>query len=157
MEMLRQSEGTLMKVCLCFTDRSPDGIRDLYQSIVCALWSSWPSFRGDSRRNTWVMRIALNVAGMELRRRSREPETVEMDERFYAALADEATDARYQRLYWLIDQLDDADERRLLLLYLDRYKLKDIASMTGCTEAAVKQSIYRIKQKLRTLKQQYDE
>lgn len=154
LEMLRQCEGTLMKVCLYFTDRQSDNIRDLYQEIAVNLWNAWPAFRGESSLNTWVTRIALNVAGQQLRKRKSRPQMVEMDERFYDMLADEATDQRYQQLYRLIDRLENSADRRLLFLYLDRYRLREIAEMTGTTEAAVKQSIYRIKQKLIELNQQ---
>lgn len=155
--MLRQCQGTLMKVCLYYTDRKPDSIRDLYQEIACNMWTAWPSFQGKSSLNTWVTRIALNVAGQGVRKRKRQAQFVDMDERFYDRLADEATDARYQRLYRLIDRLENEADRRLLFLYLDRHRLRDIAEMTGMTEAAVKQRIYRIKQKLSILNQQENE
>ena len=136
LKMLRHCEGTLIKVCLYFTDRSRDDFRDL---------------------NTWVTRIALNVAGQEIRKRKRLPQFVELDESFYDILADEATDLRYHRLYDLIDRLDDDDERKLLFLYLDRKRLREIAEITGTTETAVKQKLYRIKQKLNNLKTAEDE
>lgn len=88
LKMLRHCEGTLMKVCLYFTDRSRDDFRDLYQEIACTLWEAWPTFRGESDLNTWVTRIALNVAGQEIRKRKRLPQFVELDESFYDTLAD---------------------------------------------------------------------
>lgn len=157
LKMLRHCEGTLIKVCLYFTDRSRDDFRDLYQEIACTLWEAWPTFRGECDLNTWVTRIALNVAGQEIRKRKRLPQFVELDESFYDTLADEATDLRYHRLYDLIDRLDDDDERKLLFLYLDRKRLREIAEITGTTEAAVKQRLYRIKQKLNNLKTAEDE
>lgn len=157
LKMLRHCEGTLIKVCLYFTDRSRDDFRDLYQEIACTLWEAWPTFRGESDLNTWVTRIALNVAGQEIRKRKRLPQFVELDESFYDTLADEATDLRYHRLYDLIDRLDDDDERKLLFLYLDRKRLREIAEITGTTETAVKQKLYRIKQKLNALKTTEDE
>lgn len=157
LKMLRHCEGTLIKVCLYFTDRSRDDFRDLYQEIACTLWEAWPTFRGESDLNTWVTRIALNVAGQEIRKRKRLPQFVELDESFYDILADEATDLRYHRLYDLIDRLDDDDERKLLFLYLDRKRLREIAEITGTTETAVKQKLYRIKQKLNDLKTTEDE
>lgn len=153
--MLRTSEGTLVKICLYFTDCRDDFL-DLYQDIVCALWESWEGFRGESDLNTWVTRIALNVAGQKVRRNERLPQFIALDESVCDLLADEATDLRYQPLYSLIGQLDDS-EQRLLLLYLDRKPLREIATMTGSTEAAVKQKIYRIKHKLLKLKQQNNE
>ena len=157
LKMLRQCEGTLMKVCLYFTDRRRDDFRDLYQEIACTIWEAWPTFRGESDVNTWVTRIALNVAGQEIRKRKRMPQFVELEESFYDTLADEASDLRYHRLYNLIDRLDDDDERKLLFLYLDRKRLREIAEITGTTESAVKQKLYRIKQKLNDLKASEDE
>ena len=152
LQMLRQCEGTIVKVCLCFTNRQADEIRDLYQEIACTLWEAWPSFRGGSDPNTWVTSIALNVAAQEKRRRKQLPQFVELDESLYDSLADEASDQRYRRLYELIDRLGDED-RKLLFLYLDRKRLREIAKMTGYSETAVKQRLYRIKKKLITLNQ----
>lgn len=42
LEMLNQCQGIVMKVCLCFTDRQPANIDDLYQDIVSELWTSYP-------------------------------------------------------------------------------------------------------------------
>ena len=154
LKMLRHCEGTLMKVCLYFTDRSRDDFRDLYQEIACTLWKAWPTFRGESDLNTWVTRIALNVAGQEIRKRKRMPLFVELDESFYDTLADEATDLRYQPLYRLIDSLQDDYDRKLLFLYIDHHPLREIADITGTTEAAVKQRLYRIRQQLIEIKQQ---
>lgn len=157
LEMLRQNEGFLMKVCLSFTNRKAEDIRDLYQEIACNLWESWPTFRGESEISTWVMRVALNVAGQEVRRWSKRLDFVEVSDTFYANLAEDATDLRYQRLYQLIDHLEDVEDRRLLFLYLDSKPLREISEMTGLTEPAVKQRIYRIKKKLYELNKRIED
>ena len=51
MEMLARCERTLFKVCLFYTDRQPDNVRDMYQDIMCNLWQAWPSFRHESKEN----------------------------------------------------------------------------------------------------------
>ena len=61
--MLRQHEGFLLKVCLVFGGRGREDFKDLYQEIALNLWESWKFFRGESDPGTWVVRIALNVAG----------------------------------------------------------------------------------------------
>lgn len=157
MQMLRECDSTLLKVCYYFTNRRREDFRDLYQEIVCTIWTSWPTFRGESSRKTWVTRIALNVAGQQVRRRKRAPQFVELDENFYTLLADDATDTRYQRLYDLINRLENNEDRTLLFLYLDRHRLQEIAEITGGTEAAVKQKIYRLKQQLNRLAQHENE
>jgi RNA polymerase sigma-70 factor (ECF subfamily) len=154
LQMLSQCEGILIKVCRYFTRRRPCDFRDLYQEIVCTLWELWPTFRGESKPSTWVTRIALNVAGQEIRKRKRMPLFVEYDAAIHDILSDEATDLRYQSLYRLIDNLQDDYDRKLLFLYIDCHTLREIADITGTTEAAVKQRLYRIRQQLLEMKQQ---
>ncbi len=127
---------------------------DKDQEIVCTLWELWPTFRGESKPSTWVTRIALNVAGQEIRKRKRMPLFVEYDAAIHDILSDEATDLRYHPLYRLIDNLQDDYDRKLLFLYIDRHPLREIADITGTTEAAVKQRLYRIRQQLLEMKQQ---
>lgn len=52
MGMLRRSDSTIFKICLMFTDRDPENVKDMYQDIVCSLWESWPRFRGQCKENT---------------------------------------------------------------------------------------------------------
>lgn len=157
LEMLRQCEGTLLKVCLYFTDRRRESVRDLYQEIACVLWESWPKYRGESKLNTWVTGIALNVAGQELRKRNKAPLFVELDESLCDTLADEQGDSLYRRLYRLIDRLGNDGDRKLLFLYLDGKSNHEIAGLTGLTVVSVKKRLHRIKIKLKELNTQEDE
>lgn len=156
-QMLRRSRRIIYGICLAFTDRQPDNVDDLYQEIVCNLWRGWSKFRGESNPTSWVYRIALNTAGMELRKRKRREryEFIPIDENLLNTLS-ERIDPRREELYELIDQLPD-DEKKLLFLYLDHLTHTQIAEITGTTEDAVKQHIYRVKQKLIQLHKQEDE
>lgn len=156
MQMLRQCEGTVAKVCLYFSHRHKEDFRDLYQEIVCTLWESWPCFRSESSLNTWVFQIAFNVAGQHVRHKRRRPEFVQYDEKYYSAWVEESEDSRYRKLYQLIDQLQNEEDRNLLFLYLDGHRIHEIASLTNSTENAVKQRLYRIRQTLQKLKQEND-
>ena len=133
--MLRRSQGILYRVCLAFTDRQPGSIDDLRQEIVCNLWQGWPKFRAESDTTTWVYRVALNTARSELRKQRR-----------HGRHSTLPIDAR------LCDTL--ADEKELVFLYLDGLTNAQIAAVTGASEAAAKQRIYRIRQKLIILHQQ---
>ena len=156
-QMLRRSRRIIYGICLAFTDRQPNNVDDLYQEIVCNLWRGWPKFRGESNPTSWVYRIALNTAGMELRKRKRREryEFIPIDESLLDLLSEEI-DPRREELYELIDQLPD-DEKKLLFLYLDHLSHAQIAEITGTTEDAVKQHIYRVKQKLVRLHQNENE
>lgn len=158
LQMLKQCEGTLLKVCFTFSSRRHDDFRDLYQEIAATLWESWPRYKCESAPNTWVTRVALNVALQEARKRRNRPSFVEFDEKFYDTLATDAAEPRYQRLYRLIDKLENDDDRIIIYFYLDGKKLRDISQiMGGISENAVKQRIYRIKKDLMKLKEQQNE
>lgn len=156
-QMLRKSHRILYHVCIAFTDRKAESVNDLYQEIVLNLWRGWPEFRGRSDTTSWVYRVALNTAGTELRRRKHRDKMVlvPLNDAIVRTLTEE-TDPAKELLYELIDKLDD-DEKKLLLLYLDRISYAHIGLLTGLSEVTARQRIYRIKKKLVHLKQQEDE
>lgn len=156
LSMLRDSQRIIFNICLTFTNRQPDNVRDLYQDIVCNLWTAWRHFRHKSTPQTWLYRIALNTATGKLRRHRRAPQMVSIDESILATLTDPSENKIYDELYQLIDLLDK-EEKRLLFLYLDRHTMKEIAQITQSTEDAVKHRIMRLKRKLIKLKEsQYE-
>lgn len=144
---LSRCERTVFKVCLTYTDRQPDSVRDLYQEIVCNLWQAWPRFRRESSENTWVYRIALNTAAAQLRKRSRTPAIVQLTDEMVATLVDQQHEELENKLYRLIDQLGTAD-KSLILLYLDNIPYIQIADIVGISETTARKRVERIKQKL---------
>jgi RNA polymerase sigma-70 factor (ECF subfamily) len=154
LELLNRCQGTILRLCMLYTDRQPDSINDLYQDIASALWESWSTYRGKSKHNTWVTGVALNTARKYLEHRKRMPQFVELRDSLCYHLADEASDPLYQTLYELIDSLDNDNDREIMYLYLANKKYSEIARETGTTESAVKQRIYRIKKKLKQLNEQ---
>lgn len=151
MAMLARCERTVFKVCLFYTDRQPDNVRDMYQDIVCNLWQAWPRFRGESSENTWVYRIAINTAATQLRRRNRTLGIVRLTDEMVATLADCQQENLAESLYRLIDLLGKTD-KSLILLYLDKIPYDQIAEIVGITETAARKRVERIKQKLIQLK-----
>lgn len=155
LEMLSKSQKTVFKVCLFFSDRQPDSIRDLYQEIVRTLWEAWPNFRGESSTDTWVRRIAINVAVNEMRSIARQPQFVPLEEWMYVAISEEreipSTD------YYRIISALDPDERELVYLRLDKLSLHEIAEMLSISEDSVKQRYRRLRQKINAFKQKENE
>lgn len=154
LDMLNRSQRTIFQICLHYTDRSPDAIRDLYQEIACNLWEAWPRFRGDSNTDTWVRRVALNVAVTEIRRHARQPRFVPLEDWMYDTISEEI-DKAPPDYFRLISALEP-DERALLYLRLEHLSIRDIAETLSTTEAAVKQRLYRLRQHIDKLKQQYN-
>ncbi|MBQ6954993.1 MAG: RNA polymerase sigma factor [Bacteroidales bacterium] len=139
-----------------FSDRRPDSVRDLYQEIVRTLWEAWPNYRGESSIDTWVRRIAINVAVDEIRSIAKRPQFVHLEDWMYATISDENGN-NHTDYYRLISALEP-EERELVYLRLDGLSLKDIAEQLSATEDAIKQRFRRLRQKIDKLKQQeYEE
>ena len=73
-----------------------------------------------------------------------------LDEHLCETIADDSGDELVNRLYELIDRLED-DERDMLNLYLDKVPQREIAVIYGMSEWAVNQKIHRIKMKLKNI------
>ena len=150
--MVLRTEGIIMRICVLFSDRTSDGIHDLYQDIVCDLWRGYAGFRHASSENTWVYRVALNAARRHHRRQRRIPVTVSLDSTRFDTLAAEARDELLERLYELIERLPDR-YKTLAYLYIDNLPLRDIAAVLNVSENTVKQRIKYMKQKLIKMKE----
>lgn len=152
--MLTQCQGILIRLCKVHSTEAYTA-DDLFQDIACALWESWPSFKGRCAPRTWALRVAINVIGQYHRRRRHEPKFVRLDEKILQSLAlieEEADNEPNQKmLFALMEHLRD-DERNLLVLRLERMSIEEISNITGTGPSAVKQRLYRIKQKLKLMK-----
>lgn len=146
---LRQHDGVVYKICMMFTDRQPDNVRDLYQDIVCNLWENRGKFRGECSEATWFYRVGLSVAVTQVRKRRRRPLTIELTCEMEETIAEESSNGQINEL----DRLNKSD-KALILLYVDKLSLSDIAGIMGLTVAAVGKRIQRIKEKLQTFKQE---
>lgn len=151
--MIDQCSGILTKLCQFYTRGNPDDFPDLFQDILIALWEKWPTFQGKSSAGTWVYSIARNIAVDYLRHRKKHIRFLALDQECYRQIADDGNDL-YQLLYELIDRLDSDTDREILYLYLEKKTAREIASVIGTTEIAIRQRIHRITEKLKTIKQQ---
>lgn len=148
---LRQNDGVIFKICMMFTDRQPDNIRDLYQDIVCNLWENHEKFREECSTRTWFYRIGLSTAVSQLRKRRHTPLIIELTKEMEESIKEEKQDERIEELYNMINQLNKAD-KSLILLYVDDIPLNEIAGIMGISYMAAAKRLSRIKDKLQTLK-----
>jgi RNA polymerase sigma-70 factor (ECF subfamily) len=120
---------------------------DLYQEMLCQLWRSLPSFRGDSGLGTWVYRVALNTALSHRRQ-------VQRHARFQAGLLPDTAphpasvgDPKEEAaiLADFLESLGEVD-RSLLILYLEGMSYQEMADVTGQTEGTVGVRLHRLKQ-----------
>ena len=138
------------------TEANPERRRDLLQDMHVALWRSFASFDGRCSLQTWVYRVAHNVAASHVDRERRAHRgAVALDEIEHLAdarsVSDEAEESEaLARLHALIRQLKSPD-RQVMTLYLEELDAAAIAEITGLSSGAVATRISRLKSQLARL------
>ena len=152
LEQIEQNQDIVHKIC-CLYANNRDDRKDLSQEIICQLWKSYKSFRGDSKFTTWMYKVALNTALLSLRRHFGRVRTETLKEQ-HADIPAEADDmekhGQISRLYEAISQLGKLD-RAIILLYLEQFSYKEISEVIGISESNVSVRLVRTKKKLKEL------
>lgn len=151
-QWLEAHKGLVIRVARSYA-ADPVSQADLLQEIMLELWSSIPSFRGESKPSTWVYRVALNTAmatqRAEKRQRSRHRPLKEIDDTVATAMRDDADagSRKADELFERIRQLPPSD-RSLILLSLDGLTYRQMAQVLGMSESNVGARLSRIRKKL---------
>ena len=149
--LLEQNEWLLYHIGYTFAKGNREDLRDLYQEMVCNLWSNRRQYQGDCSPKNWMYRVALNTAISLWRKESRKPQFIPLPEELEQQRRDEPDNPLLNELYQLIDLLPKAD-RALIYLYIDGVSETEMASILGISPSSVGVRIHRIKQKLRDLR-----
>ncbi|MFK7848538.1 MAG: RNA polymerase sigma factor [Rhodothermales bacterium] len=144
-------KGLLFKVVRAYAF-TPADQEDLFQEITIQLWHSIPNFKGKAAIPTWIYRVALYAALSWTRNEKRHTSGKEPLSGVVHTLEsiNETSDPRLEWLYAEIGKLDPVD-RSLMLLMLEGFSYKEMASTLGISENNVGVKINRIKKRL-TLK-----
>lgn len=151
-QFINENEGILFKVSTLYTDSDAD-VQDLRQEMIYQLWRSFDSFKGNSKRSTWMYRVALNTAMVYLKKKKRVITSgIEINERLLQRIDVTNTEEEEQikKLYSTIKKLSDI-ERGIIMLYLEGKSHEEIAEIIGFTVTNVGTRIGRIKKKLKKL------
>lgn len=152
LKLIEQNEKRLLRVCRVYA-ASREEREDLFQEIVLQAWRALPAFRGDASEDTWIFRVALNVAMKgAARARKSAARQLPLDGISFryegdAAAAGADLAERVERLYACIGRLDPVD-RSIMLLYLEELPHERIASVLGISANHVGVKIHRIKKRL---------
>jgi len=145
---LTSNEDMVHKICNIYAS-SYEERQDLKQEIIYQLWRSYPSFRGESKFQTWMYRVALNTALYF----NRNKPMVTTDLRNIQIEEDNSLkelEEELQKLYRAIRTLDQID-RAITFLYLEKHSYEEIGMIVGITAKNVSVRLVRIKDKLRQL------
>lgn len=153
LDEIERNRRIIARICWSYAD-SADDFRDLRQDVLLNLWRGWDRFNGDSKRSTWIYRVALNtcLTRMTRAKTSIPTEPVENWKETPQVLdySDQSEDLKM--LYELISQLSPMD-KAIIIMWLDEFSYEEIASTTGLLRNTVAVRISRIKEKLKTLSQ----
>jgi RNA polymerase sigma factor (sigma-70 family) len=147
-EMIYTHMGIIYKICNLYADGEDRD--DLKQEIIYQLWKSYPSYRGDSKFQSWMYRVALNTAMLGLRARKMKytglsGQELKISEDPYEKQDEED---RIKQLYKQISKLKDLD-KTIIFLYLEQCSYDEIAEITGISTKNVSVRLTRIREKLR--------
>lgn len=149
-EVVGTHEKIIHKVCWLYSDSKADR-QDLFQDILLQLWRSFPSFRKDAKVSTWIYRVALNTAISRVRKVSRVPQNIELnDEDFDVSEDDDEQQEQFDEMMHAIERLSPMD-KAITLLYLDDCSYREIAEVIGISESNVGFKLTQIRSKLKTL------
>lgn len=130
----------------------PDAANDVLQETNVVLWRDSGEFRPGSNFKAWSFRVA-HFQVMAWRQRQIRDRLVFEDDMlevlaFAARDADEAFDARQQRLTGCLEKLTPVHREMIRLRYAEGTALQAIAESRGMTANAVMQALFRIRQSL---------
>lgn len=152
MGMIEEHQDIIHKISGLYADNEEDR-RDLDQEIVCQLWKASASFRGECKISTWMYRVSLNTALLNLRHKKRRPQMQQLTEHHdnvTAGTDDQEQKDEIRRLYAAIQQLREFD-RAIILLYLEQLAYREIGEILGISAGNVSVRLVRVKQTLREL------
>lgn len=140
--------GIIYKICTLYA--AEEDRADLKQEIIYQLWLSYPTFRGDSKFQSWMYRVALNTAMLGLR--AKKVKYTRINEHALE-ISEDATEGldeeiRIKELYKQIAKLKDLD-KTIIFLYLEQCSYEEIAEITGISTKNVSVRLVRIREKLR--------
>ena len=155
-QLIRNNQGLIIKVSRLYTNTLEDE-EDLFQEIVLQLWKSYDTFKGDSKISTWMYRVALNTAITLFRKKSRSPQTDELQDFHYKDYLEDDDAEKRQKislLYKVIKMLPNV-ERAIVMMYLDDVPYRDIAENLGITEVNARVKMNRLKKTLKELMEKH--
>lgn len=145
-QVVKKHKSTIYTVCYMFS-KDKDEVDDLFQDVLINMWKGFDNFRGESKLDIWIWRVALNTCISDDRKKKRRGETVPLDisMNLYADNDDDSKQIRM--LYDRINKLGVID-RAIVLLWLENMSYDEIGAIIGITPKNVSVKLVRIKQQL---------
>lgn len=149
-DLVRDHKSTIYTVCYMFS-KDEDEVNDLFQETLVNLWKGFGSFRGNSKVDTWIYRVALNTCLTADRKKKRHAQTVPLTMESNLYEDNDAGSKQVQMLHARIQKLDVID-RAIILMWLENMSYDEIAAVIGISPKNVGVKLFRIKEQLKSMK-----
>lgn len=124
-----------------------DDANDVVQNALLKAWNAIDTFKGESKLQTWLTRIAINEA-LDFTRKQKNHPTLSTDD-MQLGLANQLMADRYfdgdeteAQLQQAIAQLPEVQRTVFQLRYYDEMKYSEISKALGTSEGALKASYH---------------
>ena len=100
---------------------------DLIQEISYQLWRSFETYKGKSKRSTWIYRVALNTAITFLKKEKRrvDRDSIHPDVDIVYEQGESEKESRLAHFYRAVQELNSI-EKALILLCIEGHSHKEI-------------------------------
>lgn len=144
--LVKKHKTTIYTVCYMFS-KDADEVADLFQDVLINLWKGFDNFRGESKVETWIWRVALNTCISADRKKKRQGEKVPLEMAADIYTDDDEDSKQIRMLNARISKLGLVD-RAIVLLWLENLSYDEIAAIVGISAKNVSVKLVRIKQQL---------
>jgi len=142
-----------------------DLAQDLAHDILIKAFLKLNTFQGKSSFSTWLFQVSYTHCIDYIRKNSKmRSETLE-EERFDNSANDgddqvqdkKLLEIKLQRLAQILEMINPEDKMFLLMKYQDHMSIKDLAEHFDLSESAVKMRLKRIRDKVRSINEAWDD
>jgi len=142
--LISKCENSIRSIARSYSDFND--YEDLLQEILTQLWRSYSNFRGDSKIETWVYRIAINTAITYQRSEIKNRKGKDASQKSEGTELDGPSQDEILRTF--TNSIGKVD-RAVLVLYLDGLTANEMESILGIKANAIKVRISRLKTKFK--------
>ena len=144
-DLVREHGGRIRQIARRFAANG--AVDDLVQDILTRLWRSYAGFRGDSKVESWIYRVALNAAMTHLSEAAKARSLhAAMSAQPAATVETAGGVSPTDILSDFLSRLGDVDAS-ILMMYMDGLTADEISGVLGITGNAINVRINRMKQK----------
>lgn len=148
---IKAHKGILYKIARMYMDHADDQ-DDLFQEMICQLWKSYDTFRGESQFSTWMYRVAVNTSIAYFKNEKRKVDRYEIPTENIREPDDDSNvkELQLEHFYKALHKLDKI-EKALVFYHLEGYSHREIGSQLGISEGNARVKLSRAKDKLKEL------